>query len=82
MFQAYGQKDGFHGRGTSHVNSGTGMEFRPVKKAIKRLLGLFAQSPPKWFPPFTFGFQNMTKRQNCAAHFPLLLRFKSLLQFP
>jgi hypothetical protein len=41
-----------------HINSGTGMEFSPVEKAIKGLLVFFAQSPPKPFPPFTLGFQN------------------------
>jgi hypothetical protein len=56
VLQADGEKDGFHGPGMSHVNSGAGMHFGPVKEAIKRLLVFFAQSPPKWFPPFPFGF--------------------------
>jgi hypothetical protein len=70
VFQADGQKNGFHGPGTSHVHSGTGMKFSPVKKTVKCLLVFFAQSTPKWFPPFPFGFQNMTERHNCPAHFP------------
>jgi hypothetical protein len=37
------------------------MEFGPVKEAIKRSLVFFAESPPKWFPPFMFGFQNKTE---------------------
>jgi hypothetical protein len=71
LFQADGQKDGFHWLGMSHVTPGAGMHFGPVKKAIKGLLAFFAQSPPKWFQPFPFGFQNMTIRHNCSAHFPL-----------
>jgi hypothetical protein len=50
-----------------HVNSGTGVHFSPVKKAIERLLVFFAQSPPKGFPPFTLRFQNKTERHNCPA---------------
>jgi hypothetical protein len=52
------------------VNTGAGANFGPVKKAIKHLLVFFAQTLPKWFPPIAFGFQNMTIRQKCAAHFP------------
>jgi hypothetical protein len=37
-----------------------GMKFGPIKKPIKCVLVFFAQSPPKWFSPFTLGFQNMT----------------------
>jgi hypothetical protein len=50
VFQADGQKDGFHRPGPSNVNPGTGMKFGPVKEAIERFLVFFAQSPPKWFP--------------------------------
>jgi hypothetical protein len=52
----------------SHINCGMGMEFGPVEKTIKGLPVFFAQSPPKGFPPFTFGFQNMAERYNCSAH--------------
>jgi hypothetical protein len=48
------------------------MHFGPVKKAVKGFLVPFAKSPPEWFQPFPFGFQDMAKRHNCPAHFPLL----------
>jgi hypothetical protein len=69
VFQTDGQKDGFHWPGMSYVNSGMGMKFGPVKEAIKRLLVFLAQSPPKWFPPVPFRFQDMAIRQKCAAQF-------------
>ncbi len=34
VFQADGQKDGFHRPGMSHVNSGTGLKFGPAKVAL------------------------------------------------
>ena len=48
------------------------MKFGPVKEAIKCLLVFLAQSRSKWPPPVLFGFQTMTVRQKCAAHFSLL----------
>jgi hypothetical protein len=42
VFQTNRQGDGFHWPGMSHVNSGTGVHFSPVKKAIKRPLVFFA----------------------------------------
>jgi hypothetical protein len=47
------------------------MKFGPGKKTIKRLLVFFAQGPPKWSPPFTFGFQDVAIRHNCPTHFLL-----------
>lgn len=56
LFQANGHENGFHWPGTSHVNPGSRMEFGSVEKAVKGLLVFLAQTLPKWFPPFTFGF--------------------------
>jgi hypothetical protein len=69
-FQADGQKDGFHGPGMRHVNPGACRQFSPGKEAVKCLLVFFAQSPPKWFPPFPFRFKNMTIGQNCLPISP------------
>ncbi len=59
MFQADGQEDGFHGPGIGHVDSGAGVHFGPVEKAVECLLVFFAQGPPKWFQPFPFSFNNV-----------------------
>ena len=58
VFQADGQEDGFHWPGMGHADSGAGVHFGPVKEAIERLLVFFAQSPPKGFQSFPFGFHN------------------------
>jgi len=50
MFQADGHKDSFHWPGMSHINSGMGVEFGPVKEAIKHFLILLIQSPTKFLP--------------------------------
>jgi hypothetical protein len=51
-----------------HVNSGRGMEFGSVEKAIKGFLVFFAQTFSKLFPPSMFRFQNKTERHDCSAH--------------
>jgi hypothetical protein len=60
----------------SYVNCGMGMKFGPVEKAIEGLLVFFAQNPPKGFPPFPFGFQNMAEGQNCSAHISSMTVFR------
>jgi hypothetical protein len=47
-----------------------GVEFGPVKKAIKGFLVFFVQTLAKPFPPFTLLFQNITEWHNCSAHIP------------
>jgi len=57
------------------------MHFGPVKEAIERFLVFFAQSPPKWFPPFPFGFHHMAKRHNRPAHCSLLGIYGAIIGF-
>jgi len=49
LFQADGQKNGFHRSGIGHVDSGAVVHFGPVKEAVECLLVFLAKGPPKWF---------------------------------
>ncbi len=68
VFQADGKEDCFHGKGMGLVHCGMGVKLCPVEEAVKRLLVFLAQGPAETFPGFLFPFQNVTVRQDSAAH--------------
>jgi hypothetical protein len=68
VFETDGQENGFQGQWMRHVDCGRGVEFGPVKKAVKRFLVFFAQTFAELFPPSPLRFQNMTERHNGSAH--------------